>query len=292
MFDVKFLSRILTAAATLFCFLTLSSTADASRTLIKSASSWTYQLKGNVGEISGTSADVAVIDWDHVNNRGTVEKLKHKANGGRRLVIGYLAIGEAENWRGYWKSCCAGGNRPSWLTSKTQGWAGNYATRFWDPAWKAIVMNRLNQLIDAGFDGVYLDRADTWETMRGENSNARGAMIQLVKEVAAAARSRKGDFAVMVQNAEELLTDGSYVAAIDAIAKEDLFHGIDHRGSRNSSSDVSHSVSLLKGLKSRGKAIYVIEYLSGATADKVRSEIRAQGFIPFFGPRDLGRQTN
>ncbi|NOU08110.1 MAG: hypothetical protein HOO99_18205 [Hyphomicrobiaceae bacterium] len=272
--------------------LLFSPPANASRSLIKSASSWTYQLKGNVGEIHGTSADVAVVDWDHINNRATIDKLKQKSGGGRRLVIGYLAIGEAENWRSYWKNCCANGSRPSWLTSKTQGWAGNYATRYWDAGWKSIVMSRLNQLIDAGFDGVYLDRADTWETMRGENSNARGAMIQLVKDVAAAARSRKADFAIMVQNAEELLTDSSYVAAIDALAKEDLYHGINHAGGRNSSGDVSHSVSLLKGLKARGKAIYVIEYLSGSTADKVRSEIRAQGFIPFFGPRDLGRQIH
>ncbi len=264
--------------------------ADASRTLIKSASSWTYQLQGNVMAIAPTNADVAVIDWDHVANRGTVDRLKQKPGGGRRLVIGYLAIGEAENWRGYWKSCCAGGNKPSWLTSRTQGWAGNYATRYWESGWKNIVMTRLNQLVDAGFDGVYLDRADTWETMKGQNANARSEMIQLVKEVASAARAKNSNFAIMVQNAEELLTDESYLATIDAIAKEDLFHGIRHDGSRNSSGDVSHSVSLLKRLKARGKAIYVIEYLSGATADKVRGEVRAQGFIPFFGPRNLASQ--
>ena len=32
---------------------------------------------------------------------------------------------------------------------------------------------------------------------------------------------------------------------------------------------------------------FVIEYLKGDTAGRVRSEIRAQGFIPFFGPRNL-----
>jgi cysteinyl-tRNA synthetase, unknown class len=261
--------------------------AIASRSDLKNASSWTYQLQGNVAPIAGSGADVAVIDWDHVGNRATVERLKRKPGGGRRVVIGYLSIGEAESWRGYWTSCCAGGRQPGWLTYKTQGWKGNYAVRYWDPAWKAIISQRLQALIAAGFDGVYLDRADTWETMRGQNSNSRGAMIQLIKEVAAEARGRKADFAIMVQNAEELLSDGSYVSAIDAIAKEDLFHGIRHDGGRNDRGTVSESARLLTRAKNQGKAIFVIEYLSGATADKVRGEIRALGFIPFFGPRLL-----
>lgn len=263
-----------------------NSEAQASRSQLKAAKSWTYQLQGNVGAIAGTDADVAVIEADTLSGSGGMERLKRKPNGGRRVVIGYLSIGEAEKWRGYWKNCCATGS-PSWLTSKTQGWAGNYAVKYWDPAWKAIVMQRLNAMIAAGFDGVYLDRADTWEAMRGQNPNARGAMIQLIKEIAASARAKKSDFAIMVQNAEELLSDRGYVAAIDAIAKEDLFHGIKHDGSRNSSGDVSSSVRDLKRAQAAGKAIFVIEYLKGDNAEKVRAEIRAQGFIPFFGGRNL-----
>ncbi len=260
--------------------------AEAGRGQLRAAKSWAYQLQGNVGGLASTDADVAVIEADSVGGRSVIERLKRKPNGGHRMVIGYLSIGEAEKWRGYWKSCCASGS-PGWLTSKTQGWAGNYAVRYWDPAWKAIVLQRLNAMIAAGFDGVYLDRADTWETMRGQNGNARGEMIRLVKDIAAAARAKKSDFAIMVQNAEELLSDSSYVAAIDGIAKEDLFHGIHHDGRRNSSGDVTSSVRDLKRAQAAGKAIFVIEYLKGADAERVRAEIRAQGFIPFFGGRNL-----
>ena len=271
------------AAAIAAAVVALPQSAHAS-SLLKPAKSWTYQLQGNVGAIAGTDADVAVID--ETAGAAMVQKLKRKPGGGRRIVIGYLAIGEAEKWRGYWKGCCASGS-PGWLTTRTQGWAGNYAVRFWDPGWKAIVMQRLNSLIAAGFDGVYLDRADTWETMKGQNANARGEMIKLIKEVAAAARAKKGDFAIMVQNAEELLSDPSYVATIDAIAKEDLFHGIKHDGTRNSGGDISSSVRDLKRAQAAGKTIFVIEYLNGSSADSVRAEIRKQGFVPFFGPRNL-----
>ena len=257
---------------------------QAGRVELKAAKSWAYQLQGNVGALAASGADVVVIDPDQAG--GLVERLKRKPDGGRRQVIGYLSVGEAETYRGYWKRCCASAT-PSWLTGKTQGWAGNYAVRFWDPAWKAIVRQRLEAMIASGFDGVYLDRADTWETMRGENGNARGAMIALIKELSAAARAKKSEFGIMVQNAEELLTDPSYVAAIDAIAKEDLFHGIHHDGRRNTSGDISASVRDLKRAQAAGKAIFVIEYLKGDDAGRVRSEIQAQGFIPFFGPRNL-----
>ena len=115
-------------------------------------------------------------------------------------------------------------------------------------------------------------------------------MVKLVKEVAAEARSKKGNAAVVVQNAEELLTDKSYVAAIDGIAKEDLYHGINHRGERNSASNVNSSKSYLKSAKSQGKAVFVVEYLNGDTADKVAGEARRDGFVPNTrAPRNLNK---
>ena len=138
----------------------------------------------------------------------------------------------------------------------------------------------------AGFDGIYIDRVDTWENVKAPGSS-RGAMIQLVKEVSTWTRGHNGNAAIMVQNGEELLNDGSYLAAIDAIAKEDLIHGIDHKGSRNSSGDIVHSTKLLRSAQAAGKKIFVIEYLKGSSAESVRSEIRKLGFVPFFGPRDL-----
>ena len=91
----------------------------------------------------------------------------------------------------------------------------------------------------------------------------------------------------MVQNAEELLTSDSYVAAIDGIAKEDLFHGANHTGNRNPGGMVSASVGLLKRAKAKGKSIFVVEYMSGGTASRVAEEIRAQGFVPSFAGRSL-----
>lgn len=262
-----------------------SEEAEASRAALRNAQSWAYQLQGSPTALASSGADVVVVDADHM--RGAASRLRTKPGGGRRVVLAYLSIGEAERWRGYWRSCCANG-RPGWLTSRTQGWQGNYVVHFWDPAWKAIVRERVRQIMAAGFDGLYLDRVDTYESVSAPGGS-RAAMIAFVREVAAYARSIKGDAAIVVQNAEELLTSEEFLAAIDGIAKEDLFHGVNHDGKRNPAGMVAESVRLLKRAQARGKTIFVIEYLTGSSAEGVRAEIRRQGFVPFFGGRNLSR---
>lgn len=260
--------------------ITMTSPTWAGREEVKRARSWSYQLTGDLSSTKRSNSDIAVLDPDLA---GDASKYRTKPNGGSRQVIAYISIGEAEVGRAYMK-----GSSQSWNTGITQGWAGNYATRFWQPEWKAIVKSRVRQALGKGYDGIFLDRVDTYERVKPPSGSARQEMINFVKEVAAEARSAKSGAVVLVQNGEELLNDKSYVAAIDGMAKEDLYHGIQHRGERNSSSDVNWSRSYLKNFKAQGKAVLVVEYLSGSTADKVADEARRDGFIPYTkAPRNL-----
>ena len=253
----------------------------ADRENVKNAKSWSYQLTGDMASTKRSNADVAVVDPDHA---GSAEKYKSKAKGGKRAVLAYISVGEAEEGRSYMK-----GSKQSWNTGRTQGWSGNYAAKYWDEDWKRIVKSRVRDALAKGYDGVYLDRVDTYENTKAPGGS-REQMVKFVKEVAAEARSKKSNAAVVVQNAEELLTDKSYVAAIDGIAKEDLYHGINHRGERNSQSNVNSSKSYLKSAKSQGKAVFVVEYLNGDTADKVAGEVRRDGFVPnTHAPRNLNK---
>jgi cysteinyl-tRNA synthetase, unknown class len=267
-------------AAVAFCLLPTTE-AFAGRAMLQNAKSWTYQLQGS-DRAAASNADVVIVDQSAAGN---LSRLKQKPGGGRRAAIGYLSIGEAEPWRPYWKSCCSGGNRPSWLTSKTQGWKSNYVVKYWEPGWKAIVRERVSQMMRAGFDGIYIDRVDTWESVKAPGSS-RAEMIQLVREVASMARSIKGDAAILVQNGEELLSDSGYVSAIDGIAKESLYYGTTSGiGKRNSVGDINASLGPLKRAKARGKAVLVVEYIGDNSG--VASEIRSHGFVPNFAKRGL-----
>ncbi|MCI0471716.1 MAG: endo alpha-1,4 polygalactosaminidase, partial [Candidatus Aminicenantes bacterium] len=80
----------------------------------------------------------------------------------RRLVLAYLSIGEAENYRWYWQAGWKPGN-PSWLGAENPDWKGNYAVSYWASEWQAIVFQYVDAIIAAGFDGVYLDKIDEYE---------------------------------------------------------------------------------------------------------------------------------
>ena len=119
--------------------------------------------------ICATNYDLLIMDLFFEDDQFTAEEinqLRQKANGGRRLVIAYMSIGEAENYRYYWNPEWKRGN-PSWLDKENSKWKGNYKVRYWNPEWKSIILgddkSYLSRIINAGFDGVYLDIIDAFE---------------------------------------------------------------------------------------------------------------------------------
>jgi len=92
-----------------------------------------------------------------------VASLKIKANGGTRLVLAYLSIGEAEDYRTYWQPGWTA-DPPRWLAEENPDWPGNYLICYWDPAWQEIVFAEIEAIATAGFDGVYLDKIDAYES--------------------------------------------------------------------------------------------------------------------------------
>lgn len=283
---IKLDARCFRGVAAAYAVLTIASAlptpALANRDSVRNGKSWSIQLQGDTRSLQRRSADVAVVDPDEVANP---QRLKTKASGGKRAVLAYISIGEAEVGRAYMKK-----KGKPWLTSQDQGWAGNYKVRYWDDAWQGIIKSRVKAAIAAGYDGVYLDRVDTYETMKAPGGS-RKAMVKFVKDIASAARTENSDAAVAVQNAEELLTDDGYVETIDAIGKEDLYHGIGHDGRRNNAGAVSSSIKLLKKAKAKGRGVYVVEYLDGERAKRIKSEARQDGFAATTGRRLLDTAT-
>ena len=127
-----------------------------------------------IESVAATNYDVVIMDLFF--NDGTaftaaeVERLKHKANGGKRLVICYMSIGEAEDYRYYWQSSWKR-HKPAWLARENPSWPGNYKVCYWCSEWQDIICGAgdsyLNRILSAGFDGVYLDIVDAFEYFEG-----------------------------------------------------------------------------------------------------------------------------
>lgn len=123
-----------------------------------------------INAVTATNYDLLIMDLFF--NDGTpftsseIAQLKNKANGGKRLVIAYMSIGEAENYRYYWQTSW-NKNKPSWLDAENPNWAGNYKVKYWNTEWQNIIYGNdnsyLKKILDANFDGVYLDVIDAFK---------------------------------------------------------------------------------------------------------------------------------
>ncbi len=101
-----------------------------------------------VTAIAATNYDVVVLDaWFDVDqplSRSDVESLKSKPGGKKRIVLAYLSIGEAEDYRNDWDPSWDE-HPPAWLGDENPDWPGNYAVQFWDSGWQTIVAARVRR---------------------------------------------------------------------------------------------------------------------------------------------------
>ncbi len=122
--------------------------------------------------LSNTWYDVLIVDaffWDGLLTKNDVAQLQKKPNGARRLVIAYMSVGEAEDYRYYWKKEWKE-HKPAFLEKENPDWKGNYKVRYWDAQWHEILYGNadenkfkdsyIGKIVYAGFDGVYMDVLD------------------------------------------------------------------------------------------------------------------------------------
>ena len=288
--------------------------ATAAAIALTSVASWGYQLKGvDVRAIAASPYDLVVVDFANdgkkgkaasVFSRADVERMQRKPDGSRRLVLAYLSIGEAETYRYYWNPAWSkeGAPRPAWLGEENDSWRDNFLVKFWYPEWKNVIYAGANSYLDlilaAGFDGVYLDRADVafhWEQQGEKRVKPRAEIIEFVAQLSKTAKTkaattygRQQPFYVIAQNAEELLDEPRYQAAIDGIAKEDLLFGIEADEIANAAPEVAYSSGQLAKAKAARKLVLVVEYARNPElVGAARKQIDDLGFVPFFAPRSL-----
>ncbi|MCO1335425.1 endo alpha-1,4 polygalactosaminidase [Microbulbifer sp. OS29] len=122
-----------------------------------------------VDALSETNYDVLIIDFFFNGKAYTeeqIEQLRLKENGGRRLLMAYINIGEAQDDRYYWNPSWVS-NPPSWLLDEVPGEPGNYYVRYWQQGWQNIIYGNndsyMYMIVDAGFDGAYMDGIDVFE---------------------------------------------------------------------------------------------------------------------------------
>lgn len=208
-------------------------------TRLSEVNNWLYYIDVNledhsIDEIVESSYDMVVIDFITSEENNTdypladvIESLHNAEH--PKLVIAYIDIGEAEDYRTYWQPDWGIGD-PGWIIAlDPDGWEGNYPVAYWWDEYRNIWIGEngyLENILDAGFDGVYLDWVEAYSDenvvafAQDEGVNPVQEMIWWVGDIAEFTRAQDPDFIVIAQNAAELVEFEDYVEIIDAISQE------------------------------------------------------------------------
>ena len=265
--------------------------------------SWVYQLtqyKDNkLDEIAKSPFDLAVIDLarDGSADYFTAKEIQSVKTSGK-IVLAYFEIAAIEEYRPEWKSI------PSDLKAgEVDGWPKEQYVKFWDERWWPVVQGRIDQALDAGFDGVYLDMVTTYEEIprSGLSSEQRAhRMVDLIARISSYAKTNakkaNSQFKIVPQNCPELYTwsyweprvNTKYIDAIDGLALESVFY-MAHDKPAQKSWNKENRVNALE-IKKAGKLVLGVDYakLPRSIADAYKKQ-REIGFIPYVGVVELNR---
>ena len=256
-----------------------------------------YQLQNaSFAQLSATGFRVAVIDPD--DSRLAAAEIAHLTKAQGKLLYAYTSIGEAENYRDYWGADWTS-RKPGFLLGENPDWSGNFRVKFWDPAWQAIVYDRIDALLAKGYSGAYLDIVDGYSVSEviaaypGSAQALRQEMIDFVIGISTHAKAVNPNFAIIPQNAVGLVgasgdspargPNMAYLDAIDGLGVEDLWFD-DNRVSGWTQGDLDY-IALAQAA---GKFVLATSY---PTQDDKQalfvSEALGKGLIPFVGNRQL-----
>ncbi len=265
--------------------------------------SWAYQLQTlHVANLAESPYDLLVVDYSKDGsdkNRLSARDIAmlHKF---KKTVLCYLSIGEAEEYRFYWQKDW-NDHPPRFLGPENPDWAGNHKVKYWrEDWWKKGVRPYLDRILEAGFDGVYLDIVDAYWFWREQGMAVRDtadAMVKLIKRIADYTRQKAGKhFILCPQNGMGVFKDCSpaykdiYDKTINMVGLESLLYNI------HSVDDRNYRLQLAKELAQAGKTILDVEYIEPPQYDEYLKKIKALDFkiIPYASAPDtkLDRITN
>ncbi len=272
--------QIFGLVATLLCVVAGAIAASADLTSIDS---FAIQLQSaDVNELAESGYDIVATDYSRDGSDAgayTFAEIKTVRDAGTK-VLGYLPMGELSNFRFYWKKKWKTG-RPNFIGPENPNWPGAFKAKYWKRGfWDKVVRPHLDRILDAGFDGVWLDTVDAywfWYLEGEDPVKSADRMAALVRKTAEYARGIAGDsFIVVANNGLAMPDDASptwrdnYFADIDAVNVESLFYNY------WSAEDQAYRLAKLEQFADAGIKLFNVEYIAESLHSEYATKLADQ----------------
>jgi cysteinyl-tRNA synthetase len=261
--------------------------------------SWVYQLTdyrdGKLTAIAESEFDLAVVDLsrDGSDDYFSAQEIKTLKDSGK-IVLAYFEIGAIEKYRPEWKSV-----PQDLMAGPVEGWPDEQYVFYWDERWWPTVQSRVDQAVEAGFDGAYLDLITAYEEIPGTTLAAEeraSRMVSLIVRISEYAKGRVPNFKIVPQNCPELFTwspwepqlNQRYINAIDGIGMESVYYLAHDKPAEKSWCRENRENA--QAIRDAGKLVLGVDYAKKPESRAAAYEKqRKLGFVPYVSVVALDR---
>lgn len=312
----------------LLVFFMAGISAMASAATLKDMKSWGYQLHdysdAELARMKSSKNTLWVIDYskdgDEATRFSASEIAQIKKNG--NMVIAYFCLGEAEMVRYYWdtlgkealisasEASSIGYKREFLANTTTVGgvkvlarnnseYLDNLPAKFWDYSWQSTMINTyLPKIMEAGFDGVYLDTVDAFEYYNDSVIDTRAKqMYDFIVKIGQAAKAKDSSFTLMMQNAMSIIDHISdaqkktLFTYVHGFGVEDLYYPGEGDNNREDFSKYGE-YDQIKDIRKDYPWVkfFTVDYIPGLSSKEKNSyfkDARKKGLVPVVANRSL-----
>jgi cysteinyl-tRNA synthetase len=237
----------------------------------KPITSWVYYLKDiDLDVLIKTKTDMVIIDLA-IDDKNITKEQVQKIKDSDKVVIAYLSLGEAENYREYWNDEWKT-KKPTWLGNESSLWKGNFQVKeLMSKEWTDISKSILRKTKDLGFDGILI----------GGLSGKTGQEDLYITRVSEFVKKDNDKFKVYVQDyfSKDLFD------MIDGVLKQGLSYNLFGVQNKN----VEKDIDVLKSFAMKNKTVLVIEFVTGTKWDIAKKRIDENNFLGVNGPLELNK---
>ena len=209
-----------------------------------------------------------------------LETLKNQ----KKLLLGYLSLGEVEKNRPYYQEVRAEGI----LLMENQNWKGSYFVDVRDPRWLRRVLEELiPAILHQGFDGLFLDTLDNPGHLERTNPTAYKGMTQGAVNLLLAIRTHYPNLPIMLNRGYDLYDQGG--GYVDMVLGESVYGDYDFATKTYRLVPKALYQEQLRILKAAQKRyprlqVYTLDYWDPKDSEGIKriyQEQRNNGFFPY-----------